>query len=136
MSGISAGASSSGLPNEYVESDILELLRVVTDKPLRWLAGEIKTPPFSTSARIEAGVLLRRLQRGERLGMPVSRPMPEIERGCHELRVKDGQESWRIVYRADRDAIVIVDVFKKKSRKTPQRVIRNCRRRLREYDGG
>jgi hypothetical protein len=60
MSGISAGASSSGLPNEYVESDILELLRVVTDKPLRWLAGEIKTPPFSTSARIEAGVLLRR----------------------------------------------------------------------------
>jgi len=93
MSGISAGASSSGLPNEYVESDILKLLRVVTDKPLRWLAGEIKTPPFSTSARIEAGVLLRRLQRGERVGMPVSRPMPEIERGCHELRVKDGQES-------------------------------------------
>jgi phage-related protein len=108
----------------------------VTDKPLRWLAGEIKTPPFSTSARIAAGVLLRRLQRGERLGMPVSRPMPEIERGCHELRVKDGQEDWRIVYRADRDAILIVDVFTKKWRKTPQRVIRNCRRRLGEYDGG
>jgi hypothetical protein len=28
------------------------------DKPLAWLHGEIKTPPFSTEARIEAGVLL------------------------------------------------------------------------------
>ena len=36
------------------------------DKPLAWLHGEIKTPPFSADARLEAGVLLRRLQRGER----------------------------------------------------------------------
>jgi hypothetical protein len=34
-----------------------------TDKPLVWLHGEVKTPPLSTAARIEAGVLLRRLQR-------------------------------------------------------------------------
>ncbi|TFH43207.1 MAG: type II toxin-antitoxin system RelE/ParE family toxin, partial [Lysobacterales bacterium] len=27
-----------------------------TDKPLVWLHGEIKTPPFSAAARIEAGV--------------------------------------------------------------------------------
>ena len=38
----------------------------VTDKPLVWLRGEIKSPPFSADARLEAGVLLRRLQRGER----------------------------------------------------------------------
>lgn len=106
------------------------------DKPIRWLAGEIKTPPFSSSARVEAGVLLRRLQRGERLSMPVSRPMREIGRDCHELRVRDGRQSWRIVYRVDQDAILILDVFKKKSRRTPLRVIRNCRRRLREYDNG
>ncbi len=31
------------------------------DKPLIWLHGEIKTPPFSQEGRIEAGVLLRRL---------------------------------------------------------------------------
>ncbi|HET7699063.1 MAG TPA: hypothetical protein VFK57_25315 [Vicinamibacterales bacterium] len=37
------------------------------DKPLVWLHGEVRTPPFSTEARIEAGTLLRRLQRGERL---------------------------------------------------------------------
>jgi len=57
---------------------------MVADKPLRWFAGEIKTPPFSTPARIEAGVLLRRLQRGERLGMPASRPLPEVGLRCHE----------------------------------------------------
>ncbi|MGH2372677.1 MAG: type II toxin-antitoxin system RelE/ParE family toxin, partial [bacterium] len=42
------------------------------DKPLVWLHGEIKTPPFSATARIEAGVLLRRLQRGDRLSLPHS----------------------------------------------------------------
>jgi hypothetical protein len=40
------------------------------DKPLVWLEGEIKTPPFSQKARIEAGSLLRRLQQGELLDMP------------------------------------------------------------------
>ena len=33
------------------------------DKPVVWIAGEVKTPPFSKEARIEAGVLLRRLRR-------------------------------------------------------------------------
>ena len=48
------------------------------DRPLVWLHGEIKTPPFSTAARVEAGVLLRRLQQGERLSLPMSRPMPNL----------------------------------------------------------
>src|SRR3954454_16908173 len=68
------------------------------DKPLFWLHGEIKTPPFSAEARIETGVLLRRLQRGELISLPHSRPMPSIGRRCHELRVLDRDESWRIVY--------------------------------------
>lgn len=40
------------------------------DEPLVWLHGEVKTPPFSAAARLEVGVLLRRLQRGERVSMP------------------------------------------------------------------
>jgi hypothetical protein len=52
----------------------------MADKPLVWLHGEIKTPPFSRAARIEAGFLLRRLQRGEQITMPASRAMPEGER--------------------------------------------------------
>jgi phage-related protein len=67
------------------------------DKPLVWLHGAIKTPPFSQSGRIDAGVLLRRLQSGERIGMPHCRPMPSIGSGCHELRVHDAGHSWRIV---------------------------------------
>ncbi len=48
------------------------------DKDVVWLHGEVKTPPFSALARIEAGYLLRRLQLGEKLSMPQSRPMATI----------------------------------------------------------
>lgn len=105
------------------------------DKALIVLEGEIKTPPLSSSARIEAGFLLRRLQRGETLSMPHSRPMPAIGRRCHELRIVDDDKTWRIVYRADKDAIVVLEVFSKKTRTTPKTVIDNCRRRLGDYDG-
>jgi phage-related protein len=104
------------------------------DKPLVWLKGEIKTPPFSKDARIEAGVLLRRLQRGVKLGMPESRAMPTIGRRCHELRVEDENRTWRIVYRIDDDAVLVLEVFQKKTQQTPRRVVDECRRRLRQYD--
>jgi len=104
------------------------------EKPLAWLHGEIKTPPFSKEARIEAGTLLRRLQRGEVLGLPHSRSMPSIGRGCHELRVVDKDHEWRIVYRVYPDAILIGDVFAKKTRTTPREEIVRCRRRLEAYD--
>jgi phage-related protein len=93
-----------------------------------------KTPPFSTTARIEAGTLLRRLQRGEGLGLPHSRPMSAIGRRCHELQIRDTAHNWRIIYRTDPDAVVILEVFAKKTGKTPSRVIESCKARLREYD--
>ena len=100
------------------------------DKPLVWLEGEVKTPPFSQPARSEAGYLLRKLQQGETLGMPHSRPMPAIGTRCHELRIA----IWRIIYRLDADAIVILEVFSKKSRATPKAVINACKRRLKDYE--
>jgi len=104
------------------------------DKPLVWLHGEIKTPPFSVGARIEAGTLLRRLQSGESIGLPHSRPMPSIGRRCHELRIPDQGVTWRIVYRTDSDAIVIGEVFAKKTGKTPKKIIDVCKRRFKKYD--
>jgi phage-related protein len=104
------------------------------DKPLVWLHGEIKTPPFTKAARIEAGYLLREVQRGTALTLPHSRPMPGIGSRCHELRVVDESKTWRIIYRADSDAVVIVGVFAKKTTKTPKAVLDVCQRRLREYD--
>ena len=119
---------------QYVLFDIYCIRMSPRDKPLVWLHGEVRTPPLSQPARIEAGVLLRRLQRGESLGMPHSRPMPAIARRCHELRINDANATWRIVYRIDPDAIVIANVFSKKTTVTPAGVIEACRRRLQEYD--
>ena len=104
------------------------------DKPLIWLHSEVKTPPFTAAARLEAGVLLRRLQQGEVIGLPQSRPMPSIGPRCHELRIRDETKNWRIIYRIDTDAIVIVDVFSKTTRETPDRIIEICQRRLAKYD--
>jgi len=98
-----------------------------------WLYGEVKTAPLSSATRAEAGLLLRQLQRGDHLEMPHSRPMPSIGRRCHELRINDVSEAWREIYRIDGDAIVIVDVFARKTQRTLYTVIKNCQRRLKEY---
>ena len=103
-------------------------------KPLVWLHGEVRTPPLTAAARIEAGEFLRRLQRGEVLSLPHARPMPALGRRCHELRVVDERATWRIIYRVDADAVVVAEVFSKKTRATPRTVLDTCRRRLRAYD--
>jgi dTDP-D-glucose 4,6-dehydratase len=74
------------------------------------------------------------LQKGEPLSLPHSRPMPSIGARCHELRVNDRGQTWRVVYRIDSDAVVILEVFAKKTAQTPRRVIDTCRKRLQEYD--
>ncbi len=107
---------------------------ISNDKPLVWLSAAVKSPPFSKDARLEAGFLLRKLQKGRMLEMPHSRPMPVIGERCHELRVVDIDKTWRIIYRIDSDAIVILDIFNKKTRTTPKSVMDRSRRRLREYD--
>jgi phage-related protein len=103
-------------------------------KPLIWLKGEIKTPPFGKEARTEAGCLLRDVQEGLKVSLPHSRPMPSIGRRCHELRITDRNEIWRVVYRIDSDAILIVEVVKKKTQQTPKQVINECKLRLKRYD--
>jgi phage-related protein len=90
--------------------------------------------PFSVEARLEAGVLLRRLQRGERLSLPQSRPLPALGPRCHELRIPDAGATWRIIYRTDPDAVIIAEVFSKKSPTTPGHVLATCERRFRAYD--
>ena len=105
----------------------------IRDKPLVWLHGEVKTPSFTAEARLEAGFLLRRLQQGEALGLPQSRPMPTVGGQCHELRINDRTQTWRIMYFVASDAVVILDVFSKKTETTPSAVIKTCQRRLASY---
>ena len=67
------------------------------------------------------------------IDMPDSRPMPSIGKNCHELRVNDKNITWRIIYFIDDDAIVILDVFAKKTQKTPNEVNDVCKKRLARY---
>jgi phage-related protein len=78
-------------------------------------------------------VLLRKLQQGEKLSLPHSRPMPSIGPGCHELRVLDRDVTWRIFHYIGADAIVLLEITDKKTRETPKRVLDNCRTRLARY---
>jgi len=103
-------------------------------KPVVWLHGEIKTPPFTADGRQEAGMLLRLLQEGERLGMPQAEPVPDVGPRCGALRVRDAEHNWRIMYRIDSDAVLVLDVYAKKTRKIPDEVIERCRKRLKQYD--
>jgi phage-related protein len=61
--------------------------------------------------------------------------MSDIGVRCHELRIRDRDKIWRIIYRIDDDAIVIAEMYHKTTQETPRPVIDNCRNRLRRYDG-
>jgi phage-related protein len=104
------------------------------DIELMILHGEIKTPPMSREARFEAGFLVRKIQQSDSLSLLHSRPMPDIGNRFHELRIQDEKVTWRIIYRNDSDAIIILEVFAKKTNKTPKKVIDVCQKRLRLYD--
>ena len=67
--------------------------------------------------------------------MPTSRPMPDIGRGCHELRIVDAatDKTWRILYYIGDDVVVILHIFSKKTRTTPKSVIDTCKDRLKRY---
>lgn len=87
---------------------------------------------MSERVRIETGYQLRRLQRGEKLTLPVSRPMPSIGKRRHELRIGDGTEYWRIVYLLEESELTILEVFKKKTSKTPKNIIEVCQKRIKQ----
>jgi phage-related protein len=79
-------------------------------------------------------MLLRLLQQGERLGMPQAEPLPDVGPRCGALRVRDAEHNWRIMYRIDTDAVLILEVYPKKTPKIPGDVIERCHRRLKLYD--
>lgn len=60
--------------------------------------------------------------------------MPSIGARCHELRINDENKTWRIFYRIDDDAIIVIHWVDKKTNKTPQNVIELCKKRLAAYE--
>jgi len=60
--------------------------------------------------------------------------MPSIGKACHELRVNDQNKTWRLFYKIDDEAIVILDVAEKKSQQTPKALIDVCEKRRKNYE--
>lgn len=106
------------------------------NKPVIWLGNVgIEDPPFSKTAKREAGYLLRELQRGNRLGPPGSCTMPEIGSDCHEIRIRDQNVNHRIFYAIREHAIVILYILPgKKTQKTPTQILSVCKTRLKDFE--
>jgi len=83
---------------------------------------------------MEAGELLRALQEGQVLSMPHAEALPSLGARCGALRVRDAGQNWRIMYRLDKDVVVILEVYGKKTPKIPDEVIDRCKDRLKSYD--
>jgi phage-related protein len=60
------------------------------------VSKELEKLDFSMKRRLAE--LFALLSEGEKLGMPVSRPMPIVAHGVHELRVKDHSGQYRVFY--------------------------------------
>ncbi|MDE0151105.1 MAG: type II toxin-antitoxin system RelE/ParE family toxin [Bdellovibrionales bacterium] len=92
---------------------------------------------FSISTRKIIGQAILELQKGEKLSMPLSRPVKSIGSGVEEIRVKDSHGIYRVFYLARmKGRIIVFHAFAKKTQKIPQKEIKTAKLRLREviYD--
>jgi phage-related protein len=88
---------------------------------------------FPREVRDRLGKALYLLQAGERLGMPLSRPMPSIAPGVAELRIRSEDGQFRTFYfTASARGILVIHAFVKKTSQTPASEIELARRRFKE----
>ncbi len=88
---------------------------------------------FPRDARVRLGRALFRLQMGEQMAMPDSRPMPTVAVGVSELRVKGDDGIFRVFYyTAAPRGVLVFHAFVKKAPRTPSREIGLARKRLKE----
>ncbi len=88
---------------------------------------------FPEEIRRELGKAIYDLQKGAKIGMPLSKPMPSVAPGAEELRVKDSSGAYRVFYftRLAR-GLLIFHAFAKKAQKTPKHELELGRKRLKE----
>lgn len=88
---------------------------------------------FPEEVRKEVGKAIFDLQRGERLAMPLSRPMRSVGVGVEEIRLKDQFGIYRVFcYLKSARGVLVFHAFMKKGQKTPRREIELGKKRLRE----
>ncbi len=94
-------------------------------------AKEIKKFPLEIQKDILT--IVAQLNQGVTFSMPLSRPMPSIYVGVHELRLKEKSGQYRIIYffKTKSEEIYFLHGFKKTRRATPQKNINLAKKRLR-----
>jgi phage-related protein len=88
---------------------------------------------FPEDVRQELGKAVYDLQKGEVLSMPLSRPMPSLDPGAAELRIRDRSGIYRAFYytRSAR-GILVFHAFMKKTQATPTHELDLGKKRLKE----
>jgi phage-related protein len=89
-------------------------------KPVVFLGDSLKRlREFLVDARRDAGYQLDRIQHG--LQPDDFKALPGLGPGIEELRVWDGQGTYRVIYVARlKEAVYVLHAFRKKSQKTSQ----------------
>ena len=87
----------------------------------------------SPTIKREIGEALRDIQKGISLGLPLSRPMPTVASGAHELRIRSTTTALRVFYFVKlANTIVVFHGFQKKTQKTLTQEIAIGQQRLQE----
>ena len=77
--------------------------------------------------------MIHRLQKGDVIGVPHSKPMKSVEIGVSELRVKDASGAYRVFYYVKTNqGILVFHAFVKKTQKTPKKEIEQGKKYLKE----
>lgn len=88
---------------------------------------------FPEEIRSDLADALTRLEYGHKLSMPLSRPMPSVGKGVHELRLRDSSGIYRVIYVfIEQNNIYLLHAFMKKTQSTPRYSIDLAKKRLRE----
>ena len=88
---------------------------------------------FNMTIRTRLAELLDLVAHGQSLSMPLSRPMPSIANGAHELRIKDRTGQYRVFYFVKvKEEILVFHCFQKKTQATPMKEIELAKKRLKE----
>ena len=88
---------------------------------------------FPKVVREDLADALARLEEGHMLSMPLSRPMPSIGKGVHELRFRDRSGIYRVIYVIIKSGVIyLLHAFKKTTMETPLHNMEVAKKRLKE----
>ena len=99
-------------------------------KPIEFLGDSLRSlREFPDDAKRDAGYQLDRVQHG--LQPDDFKPMPTIGKGVEEIRVRDDNGTFRVIYTARlADAVYVLHAFQKKTQATSKRDIDLAKQRF------